>query len=57
MWRDIEMLVGMLAEIEGIQDLAMSTGDILLADYAAPRFALDCLEELFDERRRDDHPA
>ncbi len=32
--RDIEVLVGMLAEIQGIQDLAMSTNGILLADCA-----------------------
>ncbi len=34
MRRDIDTLVAMLAEIEGIQDLAMSTNGILLADYA-----------------------
>ena len=32
--RDIDALVVMLAGIEGIQDLAMSTNGILLADYA-----------------------
>ena len=32
--RDIERLVAMLAEIEGIQDLAMTTNGILLADCA-----------------------
>ncbi len=32
--RDIEALVAMLAQIEGIKDLAMSTNGILLADYA-----------------------
>jgi len=32
--RDIEQLVAMLAKIEGIQDLAMSTNGILLADHA-----------------------
>lgn len=32
--RDIEALVAMLAQIEGIQDLAMSTNGILLADCA-----------------------
>ncbi len=33
--RDIEQLVAMLAKIEGIEDLAMSTNGILLDDYAA----------------------
>jgi len=32
--RNIEQLVAMLAKIEGIEDLAMSTNGILLADYA-----------------------
>jgi len=32
--RGIEQLVAMLAKIEGIQDLAMSTNGILLSDYA-----------------------
>lgn len=33
--RDIELLVGMLARIEGIDDLAMSTNGTLLAGHAA----------------------
>jgi len=33
--RDISVLVGMLAEIEGIRDLAMSTNGIFLAEHAA----------------------
>ena len=32
--RDIEVLVRMLADIEGIEDLGMSTNGILLTDYA-----------------------
>jgi cyclic pyranopterin phosphate synthase len=32
--RDIALLVGMLAEIEGIDDLAMTTNAVLLADHA-----------------------
>lgn len=34
MRRDIETLVSMLAEIDGIEDLALSTNGILLADHA-----------------------
>ncbi len=32
--RDIDVLVRMLAEVEGIEDLSMSTNGILLTDYA-----------------------